>query len=156
MSDYEKIMKLFENNKSKIFSPKDLADESGIAANKVRNILSKLLRKESIVKVSRGKYQHPTPAKVLPKEHIKRYISALEKTCEIAIHELMLTESLVGKKDKAEIEHQIVYFARHLVKARWELDKGPIDSIDINEEIFKRARKIHDWSKMVFEESLEK
>ena len=78
----------------------------------------------------------------------------LEKTCAIAIHELMLTEPLVGKKDKVEIEHQIAYFARHMVRAGWELDHGTTDIVDVDEKVFKKAKKIHEWSKYVFEKSL--
>lgn len=66
----------------------------------------------------------------------------------------MLTEPLVGKKDKTEIEHQIAYFARHLVRARWETDHGTSDILDVDEKVFKKAKKIHEWSKYVFEKSL--
>jgi len=57
------------------------------------------------------------------------------------------------KKDKEEIERQIAYFARHLVKARWELNKAAPDLQEVDEEVFLRARRIHEWSKLVFEDS---
>ncbi len=134
---------------------------------KVSYVLSKLMDEGKIKRVSRGMYKYATkkqaakkpskkpPKKALPqklsKENIARYLATLEKTCEIAIYELMLTEPFVGTDDKAEIEHQIAYFARHLVRARWALEQEGFDNIEVSEETFRRARKIHEWSKFVFE-----
>jgi predicted transcriptional regulator len=153
MKEADRIFKIFEKDKSKLFTPKELAKMTGIKPNKIQNILKTLLSEDNIERVSRGKYSFTKPKAQLSKEHLKRYITTLEKTCEIAIHELMLTEPLVGKEDLAEIEHQIAFFARHLIKARWALDKDTSGSVDIDEEVFSRARKIHDWSKFVFEDS---
>ncbi len=153
MKDIEKITACFEKDSKKLFTPKEIEKTCKMEAKKVRNLLAKLLKQGKIERVSRGKYRLSEPMKPLSKDSIKRYFKTLEKTCEIAIHELMLTESLVGKEDKEEIEHQIAYFARHLVKVRWELNRGTIDSMEIDEEVFKRARKIHEWSKFVFEDS---
>lgn len=120
-------------------------------AKRVQNVLKKLLKQGKVVRISRGRYRHPQ--KALSKENVRRYLKTLERTCELAIHELMLTEPMVGKEDRSEIEKQIAYFARHLVSVRWELDRGSLDSIHMDERIFKRAQKIHEWSKFVFERS---
>ncbi len=155
----EKIMAKFEKDKDKIFTPKVLEKSCKMDINKVRSVLSKLLKEEKIERVSRGKYRYAKPpkpvkpAKPLSKDKIERYLKTLEKTCEIAIHELMLTEPLVGKEDKAEIEHQIAYFARYLIKSRWELKHGSKELVDVEEHVFKKARRIHEWSKFVFEKS---
>jgi hypothetical protein len=154
MKETEKILKIFEKEKEKTFTPKELAKISKIKSDKIGNILKKLTSQKKIEKVARGKYRYLEPKLELSRNHITRYITTLEKTCEIAIHELMLTEPLVGEDDKAEIEHQIAYFARHLIRARWALDRNSIETVDINDEVFMRARKIHDWSKFVFEDSL--
>lgn len=157
--EIEKIYAKFEKKKNKIFTPKVLEKSCRMDINKVRSALSKLLKEKRIVRVSRGKYRYskpPKPAKPtkpLSKEKIERYLQTLEKTCEIAIHELMLTEPLVGKEDKSEIEHQMAYFARYLIKSRWELKYGPKELIDVDEAIFKKARRIHEWSKYVFDKS---
>jgi hypothetical protein len=155
----EKIMAKFEKNKDKIFTPKGLEKACRMDINKVRSVLSKLLKEKRIVRISRGKYRYTKPpkpvkpAKPLSKDKIERYLQTLEKTCEIAIHELMLTEPLVGKEDKSEIEHQMAYFARYLIKSRWELKYGSKELVDVDEAIFKKARRIHDWSKYIFEKS---
>jgi hypothetical protein len=153
MKDLEKVAACFEKDKKKIFTSKEIEKKSKIDAKKVRTLLTKLLKQGKIERVSRGKYRFSEPKKPPSKDSIKRYLKTLEKTCEIAIHELMLTESLVGKEDREEIVYQIAYFARNLIRVRWELDKGPMESIEIDEEVFSRARKIHDWSKFVFEDS---
>ncbi|UCE74065.1 MAG: hypothetical protein JSV56_13765 [Methanomassiliicoccales archaeon] len=152
----KKILSYFEKNSEKIFTPKDLEKASGLGIKNVRGILQKLLKQEKIIRVSRGKYRYPKAKKTLSKEDAKRYLSALEKTCEIAIHELMLTEPFVGKEERPEIEHQIAYFARYLVKARWELEHGSGELAEMEEAAFKRARKIHEWHKFIFERSLAK
>lgn len=158
----EKIMAKFEGNEDDIFTPKGLGKACKMDINKVRSILSKLLKEGKIERVSRGKYRYAKPLKPvkppkipkpISKDKIKRYLKTLEKTCEIAIHELMLTEPLVGKEDKAEIEHQIAYFAKYLIKARWELKHGSKELVDVEEHVFKKARRIHEWSKFVFEKS---
>ncbi len=155
----EKIYAKFEKNKNKIFTPKVLEKSCRMDINKVRSGLSKLLKEKRIERVSRGKYRYSKPSipakptKPLSKEKIERYLQTLEKTCEIAIHELMLTEPLVGKEDKSEIEHQMAYFARYLIKSRWELKYGPKELIDVDEAIFKKARRIHEWSKYIFDKS---
>ncbi|MEE9150771.1 MAG: hypothetical protein V3U20_02940 [Thermoplasmata archaeon] len=158
----EKITAQFERKKDKIFTPKDLEKVCKVDIDRVRVILSKLLKNKKIVRVSRGKYRYAKPPKRvkpakpsrrLSKDKIKSYLTTLEKTCEIAIHELMLTEPLVGKEDKAEIEHQMAYFARYLIKSRWELKHGSKDLVDVDEKVFNKARRIHEWSKFVFEKS---
>ena len=57
----------------------------------------------------------------------------------------------MGADDRSEIEHQIAYFARHLVRSRWALEQETFDSVEVSEDTFRRARKIHEWSKFVFE-----
>jgi hypothetical protein len=157
--EIEKILAKFEQNRDEIFTPKQLEKACKVNINKVRSALPKLIKDGIIVRVSRGKYRYakpsipPKPVKPLSKDKIERYLNTLEKTCEIAIHELMLTEALVGNEDKAEIEHQMAYFARYLIKSRWELKYGPKELIDVDEGIFKKARRIHEWSKYVFEKS---
>lgn len=158
-NETEKIMAKFEGNEDDIFTPKGLEKTCKMDINKVRSILSKLLKEKRIERVSRGKYRYAKPRKAakppkpLSKDKIKRYLKTLEKTCEIAIHELMLTEPLVGKEDKEEIEHQIAYFAKYLIKSRWELKHGSKELVDVEEHVFKKARRIHEWSKFVFEKS---
>lgn len=149
----KKIMRCLKNDRDRVFTPKELGTICRMDARRVNNILARLLRQEKVKRVSRGKYRYSQPGEAPSKEQLKRYFTTLEKTCEIAIHELMLTEPLVGKDDRVEVEHQIAYFARHLVKVRWELNKGSLESMDMDEDIFKRARKIHEWSKFVFEQS---
>lgn len=165
MKETEKILAKFKDNPNKIFAPKDLQKACKVNIGRVRSILPKLMKQKKIVRVSRGKYRHAKPSKPskpskppkpLSKDKMKRYLTTLEKTCEIAIHELMLTESLVGKDDKKEIEHQIAYFARYLVKARWEAKHGSKELVDVDEAIFKKAKRIHEWSKYVFEKSRDK
>lgn len=156
MKEADEILKIFQKEENKTFTPKDLVKKTGMESRKIQNILKKLISQKKIERIARGKYGYMKPKVQITKEHLKRYITTLEKTCEIAIHELMLTEPLVGKEDLAEIEHQIAYFARHLIKARWALDRDTSESIDIDDEVFMRARKIHDWSKFVFEDSLSK
>lgn len=161
-NETEKILAHFENNRNEIYTPKELEEICGVDIRRVRNILPKLLGQNEIERVSRGKYRYAKPSKPakppkpLSKDKIERYLTTLERTCEIAIHELMLTEPLVGKEDKAEIEHQIAYFARYLVRSRWDLRHGPKDPVDVDEAVFKKARRIHEWSKYVFEQSLSK
>jgi hypothetical protein len=152
--DNERILAYFETKADEIFTPKDIEKDCTVSINKVRKILTNLVKQEKIVRVERGKYRYAGPIMDQVDDKVKRYLSTLEKTCAIAIHELMLTEPLVGKSDKTEIEHQIAYFARILVRSRWELDHGTSDSVDIDEKVFKKAKKIHEWSKMVFEKSL--
>jgi hypothetical protein len=106
--------------------------------------------------VARGKYRYLEPPEAVSEEEIRRYLKALEKTAEIAIHELMLTEGIVGKEERKEIEHQIAYFARKMVKARWELEHGMKGDIPLEEGAFDRAKKIHQWSKYMFELSRKK
>lgn len=157
--EQEKILGQFEKNKNKIFTPKELEEICKVKTSKVRSILKKLLDEEKIEKVTRGKYKYAKPAKPpkpLSEEKLKRYLTTIEKTCEIAIHELMLTEPLVGEEDRVEIEHQMAFFARHLVKSRWELKHGFREPVDVDDTIFKKARRIHEWSKYVFEKSLPK
>lgn len=149
----KKIMNRFEKNKGTVFTAKELEKICKIDAKTVRNILAKLLRRNKVVRISRGKYRYPKPEMTLSKEQIARYITTLEKTCEIAIYDLMLAEAFVGKDDMAEIEHQIAYFARYLVKVRWESEHGGSDFVDVDDTMFKRAKKIHAWSKFVFERS---
>ena len=152
--DNERILELFRKDKDSIHTPKELEEASGLGKSKVRNALSKLMEQNMIERAERGKYRYAGPTMAEVDDKVKRYLSTLEKTCAIAIHELMLTEPLVGKSDKTEIEHQIAYFARILVRSRWELDHGTSDSVDIDEKVFKKAKKIHEWSKMIFEKSL--
>lgn len=154
MDDTETILELLKKDKDSIYTPKELEEKSGLEKNQVRGALSKLIEEEMIERVERGKYRYSGPPLPDMDDKVKRYLSTLEKTCAIAIHELMLTEPLVGKADKAEIEHQIAYFARIMVRSRWELDHGTSDFVDIDEKVFKKAKKIHEWSKMVFEKSL--
>ncbi|UCE39188.1 MAG: type IV toxin-antitoxin system AbiEi family antitoxin domain-containing protein [Thermoplasmata archaeon] len=149
-----RILTFFQSKKDEIFTPKDIAKACAVDIHRVRSILSKLSKQNKIERVERGKYRFAEHVKSKMDDKVKRYLSTLEKTCAIAIHELMLTEPLVGKKDKAEIEHQIAYFARILVRSRWELEHGTSEDFDVDEKVFKRARKIHEWSKMVFEKSL--
>ena len=165
MKETEKILAKFENNKDEIFTPKDLQKACRVDINRVRSSLTKLMKQNKIIRVSRGKYRYAKPSKPskpakppkpLSKDKMKRYLTTLEKTCEIAIHELMLTEPLVGKDDKKEIEHQIAFFARYLVKARWEIKYGSKELVDVDEAIFKKAKRIHEWSKYIFEKSREK
>jgi hypothetical protein len=165
MKDTEKILAKFKGNPNKIFAPKDLQEACKVNINGVRSTLTKLMKQKKIIRVSRGKYRYarpskpvkpakpPKPLKPLSKDKMKRYLNTLEKTCEIAIHELMLTESLVGKDDRKEIEHQIAFFARYLVKARWEAKHGSKELLDVDEAIFKKAKRIHEWSKYVFEKN---
>ncbi|UCG69891.1 MAG: hypothetical protein JSV09_02390 [Thermoplasmata archaeon] len=165
MKETEKILAKFAGNPDKIFTPKDLQKACKVNINRVRRILTKLMKQNKIVRVSRGQYRYAKPSKPskpakppkpLSKDKMNRYLTTLEKTCEIAIHELMLTESLVGKDDKKEIEHQIAYFARYLVKARWEAKHGSKEIVDVDEAIFKKAKRIHEWSKYIFEKSRER
>ncbi len=175
MNEKERIMARFEKEKDRIFTPKWLAKSCRMEPGKVSYVLSKLMEEGKVKRVSRGMYKYaekkkaakkPTkkPANKPPKkgkkkalpmklsmENLARYLATLEKTCEIAIYELMLTEPFVGTDDKTEIEHQIAYFARHLVKARWALEQEAFESVEVTEETFRRARKIHEWSKFVFE-----
>jgi len=167
MNEKERIMARFDKEKDRIFTPKWLAKSCRMEPGKVSYVLSKLMDEGKIKRVSRGMYKYAEkkkpakktpkkkPMKTLPKklskENIARYLATLEKTCEIAIYELMLTEPFVGTDDRVEIEHQIAYFARHLVRARWALEQEGFDSVEVSEETFRRARKIHEWSKFVFE-----
>lgn len=171
MNEKERILARFEKEKDRIFTPKWLAKSCRIEPSKVSYVLSKLMDDGKVKRVSRGMYKYATkkkPAKKpskkppkkgkkkalpkkLSKENLARYLATLEKTCEIAIYELMLTEPFVGSDDRNEIEHQIAYFARHLVRARWALEQEAFDNVEVTEETFRRARKIHEWSKFVFE-----
>jgi hypothetical protein len=153
-NETDRILTYFETNYEDIFTPKDIEKACAVDMYKVRRILTNLVKQEKIERLERGKYRYAGPVMDQVDDKVKRYLSTLEKTCAIAIHELMLTEPLVGKSDKVEIEHQIAYFARILVRSRWELDHGTSDSVDIDEKVFKKAKKIHEWSKMVFEKSL--
>lgn len=174
LNEKERILARFEKEKDRIFTPKWLAKSCRMEPGKVSYILSKLVEEGRIKRVSRGMYSYtakrksaprtpkkpqknsarkpPGKAPKLSKENRARYLATLEKTCEIAIYELMLAEPFVGVEDRTEIEHQIAYFARHLVQARWMLEQEAFDTVDINEETFTRARRIHEWSKFVFEE----
>lgn len=171
MNERERIMARFEKERDRIFTPKWLAKSCRMEPGKVSYVLSKLVDEGKVKRVSRGMYKFAekrkptkkpktkpatkTPERKLPaklsKENIARYLATLEKTCEIAIYELMLAEPYVGAEDRAEIEHQIAFFARHLVRARWALEQEAFEGVDVNEETFRRARKIHEWSKFVFE-----
>jgi hypothetical protein len=153
-NEADRILTYFETKAGEIFTPKDIEKDCAVDMYKVRRILTNLVKQEKIERVERGKYRYAGPIMDQVDDKVKRYLSTLEKTCAIAIHELMLTEPLVGKSDKTEIEHQIAYFARILVRSRWELDHGTSDSVDIDEKVFKKAKKIHEWSKMIFEKSL--
>jgi hypothetical protein len=179
MNEKERILARFEKEKDRIFTPKWLAKSCRMEPGKVSYVLSKLMDEGKVKRVSRGMYKHAEkkkaakkpskkpakkPAKKSPKkgkkkalsmklskENLARYLATLEKTCEIAIYELMLTEPFVGTDDKTEIEHQIAYFARHLVRSRWALEQEAFENVEVTEETFRRARKIHQWSKFVFE-----
>lgn len=154
MKERDMILARFEKNKDKAFTAGDLKKACQIDIPRVRSVLSRLIKEGRIVRIERGKYRYAVPIELQMDDKIKRYLATLEKTCAIAIHELMLTEPLVSKKEKSEIEHQIAYFARILVKSRWELEHGTMDTVDVDETIFRKAKKIHEWSKYVFEQSL--
>ena len=171
MNEKERIMARFEREKDRIFTPKWLAKSCRMEPGKVSYVLSKLMEEGKVKRVSRGMYKYAekkkaakkpskkpakkSPKKVpsmkLSKENLARYLAPLATTCELAISELMLTEPFVGADDRTEIEHQIAYFARHLVRSRWALEQETFDSVEVSEETFRRARKIHEWSKFVFE-----
>ena len=171
MNEKERILARFEKEKDRVFTPKWLAKSCRMEPGKVSYVLSKLMEEGKVKRVSRGMYKFAekkktakkpskkpakkAPKKALPmklsKENLARYLATLEKTCEIAIYELMLAEPFVGSDDRSEIEHQIAYFARHLVRARWALEQETFDNMDVSEETFMRARRIHEWSKFVFE-----
>jgi hypothetical protein len=152
----KKIFTIFEKQKDNLFTPKELEKKSKFESRKVRSALNTLISQEKIQRVSRGKYRYLAPLPAPTNEEMKRYLLALEKTCEIAIHELMLTESLVGKDQIGEIEHQIAYFARRMVKARWDLEQGSSEDTAFDEDAFSRAKKIHQWSQYMFELSRKK
>jgi hypothetical protein len=152
----KKILIYFENRTEKTITPKELEKATKLDSNRVRSAIKKLLSQEKIKRVSRGKYQFLEPKEPLSAADFTRYLQALEKTSEIAIHELMLTESLVNKEDLGEIEHQIAYFARRMVKARWELEHGTGEDFPFDEAAFTRAKKIHQWSQYMFELSKKK
>jgi len=156
LDDTKKIMIYFENRPEQIISPKELERSTMLSQSRVRSIITKLLSQEKIIRISRGKYRFLAPVEHVSEEEIRRYLKALEKTAEIAIHELILTESIVGEEERKEIEHQIAYFARKLVKAKWELDHGLSGEIPLEEGVFSRANKIHQWSKYMFELSRKK
>jgi hypothetical protein len=156
MDNEKKILIYFENRPEKLISPKELEKATKLESRKVRSALNKLLSRDCIVRVERGKYRYLEPVEQVSEEEVRRYLKALEKTSEIAIHELMLTESIVGEEEKKEIEHQIAYFAKKLVKARWELEHGLSGDIPLDEGAFSRANKIHQWSKYMFELSRKK
>jgi hypothetical protein len=150
MDDKKKVLIFFKNRSDKTITPKELEKGTRLDTNRVRKVLGKLLSEGHIERVSRGKYRFLEPEEQYSYEDIIRYLKTLEKTCQIAIHELMLTESIVGKDEISEIEHQIAYFARKLVWARWEQEYGPGDEVPYDEATFKRAKKIHEWSQYMF------
>jgi hypothetical protein len=152
----KKILIYFENRADKTITPKELEKATKLDSNRVRSTIKKLLSEKKIKRVSRGKYQVVESREPLSDGDFTRYLQALEKTSEIAIHELMLTESLVSKEDVGEIEHQIAYFARRMVKARWELEHGTGEEFPFDEAAFTRAKKIHQWSQYMFELSKKK
>lgn len=152
----KKILIYFENRQEKTITPKQLEKATKLDSSRVRSTLKKLLSQKKIKRVSRGKYQYMEPREPLSEADFTRYLQALEKTSEIAIHELMLTESLVSGEELAEIEHQIAYFARRMVKARWELEHGTGEDFPFDEAAFTRAKKIHQWSQYMFELSKKK
>ncbi len=156
MDDVKKIRIYFENRPDQAITPKELEKATKLSNNQVRAALNKLLSEELIIRVARGKYRYLEPPEAVSEEEIRRYLKALEKTAEIAIHELMLTESIVDEEEAREIEHQIAYFARKMVKARWELEHGMKGDIPLEEGTFDRAKKIHQWSKYMFELSRKK
>lgn len=147
----KKILIYFENRTEKTITPKELEKATKLDSNKVRSAIKKLLSQNKIKRVARGKYQVVESREPLSEADLTRYLQALEKTSEIAIHELMLTESLVSEKELAEIEHQIAYFARRMVKARWELEHGTGEEFPFDEAAFNRAKKIHKWSLYMFD-----
>ena len=156
LDDTKKIMIYFENRPEQIISPKELERSTTLSQSRVRSTITKLLSKEQIIRVSRGKYRFLPPVEHVSEDEIRRYLKALEKTAEIAIHELILTESIVGEEERKEIEHQIAYFARRMVKARWELEHGTGEDFPFDEAAFTRAKKIHQWSQYMFELSRKK
>jgi hypothetical protein len=147
----KKILTIFEKKKDNIFTPAELAKKSKLNSKRTRSAINSLLSQNKIERVSRGKYRLVKPISIPTPKEFKRYLKTLEKTCEIAIHELMLTESLVDESQIPEIEHQIAYFARRLVKARWDLKQGTLDDTSFDEAAFLRAKKIHQWSQYMFE-----
>jgi hypothetical protein len=156
LDDTKKIMIYFENRPENIISPKELEKSTKLSQNRVRSAITKLLSQERIIRVARGKYRFLAEVEHVSEDDVIRYLKALEKTAEIAIHELMLTESIVGEEERKEIEHQIAYFARKLVKAKWELEHGLSGEIPLDEDAFSRANKIHQWSKYMFQLSRKK
>jgi hypothetical protein len=147
----KKILIYFENRTDKTISPKEIEKATKLDSKKVQSALKKLLTQNKITRISRGKYRYLPPRVPLSEADYTRYLQALEKTAEIAIHELMLTESLVNEDELAEVEHQIAYFARRMVKARWELEHGSGEDFPFDEAAFTRAKKIHQWSQYMFE-----
>jgi hypothetical protein len=150
MDDQKKVLIYFQNRTDKLLAPKDIEKGTRLDTKRVRKTLDALLKDGKIERVSRGKYRYLEPKKQFSYADIERYLKTLEKTCQIAIHELMLTESIAGKDELSEIEHQIAYFARKMVWARWELEYGKGDEIPYDEPTFKRAKKIHEWSQYMF------
>lgn len=150
MDDLDKISKFFEENKEKDFAPKDIVKATKLSRNAVYKALGKLTKEGKIIKVTKGRYRHQESDL---QDRIKnvRYLNTIGKTCEIAIHELMIAESLLDEEEsRVEIEHQVAYFARPLVKVLWELEQETYRRIKVDEHLFDRAEKIHEWSNYVF------
>jgi Fe2+ or Zn2+ uptake regulation protein len=150
MNNLDKITKLFEESKDKEFAPKDVAKTTKLSKSAVYKALSRLTEEGIIVKVAKGRYRFQE-SDLQDQIRNARYLNTIGKTCEIAIHELMIAESLLNEEEsKAEIEHQLAYFARHLVKVLWELEQETYRMIKVDEHLFERAEKIHEWSNYVF------
>ncbi len=150
MDNLDKISKLFEEGKEKEFAPKDITKATKLSKNAVYKALSILTKEGKIIKVAKGRYRYQE-SDLQDQIRTFRYLNTIGKTCEIAIHELMIAESLLNEEEsKVEIEHQVAYFARHLVKALWELEQETYRMIEVDEHLFERAEKIHEWSNYVF------
>jgi hypothetical protein len=152
MDDELKVLACFKDDVDVILSPKALARKCEMNPGKIQRLLSSLLAQEKIERVSKGRYRLLQTMKTAPDSRLARLVKAVEKTSEIAIHELMLAEPLVGPEDRKEIEHQIAYFARHLVRIRWEMEHGG-GLVEVDNDLFERARRIHEWTRMVHEKS---
>jgi sugar-specific transcriptional regulator TrmB len=151
MDKMEKVSRLFNNNENADFSPKEVATATELPVTSVYKVLKKLVEDGEIEKVKRGRYKQidKKPKAITDNLH---YLNTIGKTCEIAIHELIIAESLLkDEENTTEIEHQIAYFARYLVKVLWELEQETYKIIDVDKNLFNRAEKIHEWTNMVFE-----
>jgi len=55
--EHELILKVFEDNSQKVYTPKQLATQTGYTSGSISNCLKELLEFGKIIRISRGKYQ---------------------------------------------------------------------------------------------------